>query len=79
MLTWEGSQFLGSTSILEKLTVSDLPFLGSTTYIVQALPFTKVQHRIVTLDAQPLPITGGMSILITGELLVGLFKALGLL
>ncbi|KAG8757996.1 Nuclear transport factor 2 [Serendipita sp. 396] len=54
MLTFEDSQFQGSVSIIEKLV---------------GLPFQKVVHSITTLDAQPLP-NNGISILVTGELMV---------
>ncbi|KAJ1950219.1 Nuclear transport factor 2 [Dispira parvispora] len=56
MLTFEGQQVLGADAIVEKLT---------------ALPFTRVQHRISTLDAQPgHPDSGAVVIAITGQLLV---------
>ncbi|KAJ7915526.1 hypothetical protein B0H13DRAFT_1610443 [Mycena leptocephala] len=38
MLTFEGSQTLGTTAIVEKLA---------------SLPFEKVQHKVTTKDAQP--------------------------
>ena len=36
----------------------------------QLLPFTKVAHRVATLDAQPSNETGGILVLVTGALLV---------
>jgi len=56
MLSWEGDQFLGKDLIIKKLTGDQLQ---------------NVRHRITTLDAQPLPVEGGLCILITGELLAG--------
>ncbi|KAH9057532.1 nuclear transport factor 2 [Lactarius vividus] len=38
MLTFEGTQIQGTSSIIEKLT---------------SLPFAKVLHKVTTLDAQP--------------------------
>ncbi|WVR04014.1 hypothetical protein IAU60_001013 [Kwoniella sp. DSM 27419] len=56
MLTWESQQIQGSASITEKLV---------------NLPFQKVQHKIVTIDAQPSsPSTASIIVLVTGQLLV---------
>lgn len=56
MLTFETSQVQGAKSIVEKLL---------------SFPFTKVVHRIATLDAQPASPTGGdIIVMVTGELLV---------
>ncbi|ETI21325.1 hypothetical protein G647_07671 [Cladophialophora carrionii CBS 160.54] len=55
MLTFEKEQFMGTQSILEKLT---------------NLPFQKVQHRIDTTDAQPFNEQGGILVLVTGALMV---------
>lgn len=55
MLTFETSQVQGAKSIVEKLTT---------------LPFQKVVHRIVTLDAQPSNEAGGILVMVTGELLI---------
>lgn len=56
MLTFENSQVQGASAIVEKLV---------------SLPFQKVGHRIVTLDAQPASPTGGdIIVMVTGELLV---------
>ncbi|KIW64329.1 hypothetical protein PV04_09272 [Phialophora macrospora] len=55
MLTFEKEQFMGTQSILEKLT---------------NLPFQKVQHRIDTTDAQPFNEQGGILVLVTGALQV---------
>lgn len=46
MLTFESEASLGVSSIIEKL--------------VTGLPFQKVQHRVVTIDAQPSPQQGGV-------------------
>ncbi|OCF34633.1 hypothetical protein I317_01114 [Kwoniella heveanensis CBS 569] len=56
MLTWESQQIQGSPAITEKLV---------------NLPFQKVQHKIVTIDAQPSsPSTASLIVLVTGQLLV---------
>ncbi|KAI1004478.1 hypothetical protein K3495_g3735 [Podosphaera aphanis] len=55
MLTFESTSVTGVASIVEKLT---------------NLPFEKVKHAVSTLDAQPLAVTGGILILVTGQLLV---------
>ncbi|KAF8256724.1 hypothetical protein EI94DRAFT_1763327 [Lactarius quietus] len=56
MLTFEGTPIQGSTSIIEKLT---------------SLPFTKVVHKVVTLDAQPSnPSAASLIVSVTGLLLV---------
>ncbi|KAI6009381.1 nuclear transport factor 2 [Pisolithus orientalis] len=56
MLTWEGQQILGVSAITEKLT---------------SLPFSKVQHRVTTVDAQPsVPATANLIVSVTGLLLV---------
>ncbi|KAK0673032.1 hypothetical protein QBC41DRAFT_242425 [Cercophora samala] len=54
MMTFESSQSLGAASIAEKLA---------------NLPFQKVKHHFDTADAQPTA-TGGIVILVTGQLLV---------
>lgn len=58
MLTWESKQILGSLNITQHLV---------------DLPFGKVQHKIVTTDAQP-SATGSenMIVLVTGQLIVRL-------
>jgi hypothetical protein len=53
MLTFEGQQFQGTQSIMEKLT---------------GLPFQSVQHRVVSLDAQP-SVGGGLVVFVTGQLI----------
>lgn len=53
MLTFEGQQFQGTQAIVEKLT---------------GLPFQSVQHRVVSLDAQPTH-AGGLLVFVTGQLL----------
>ncbi|KXN91206.1 Nuclear transport factor 2 [Leucoagaricus sp. SymC.cos] len=55
MLTWEGTQILGTKSILEKIT---------------ELPFQKVQHKVTSMDAQPSNSTSGILVFITGLLVV---------
>jgi len=56
MLTFEGVPIQGFTSIAEKL---------------ESLPFTKVQHKITTLDAQPSsPSVASLLVSVTGLLLV---------
>ncbi|KAK9894005.1 nuclear transport factor 2 [Cystobasidium minutum MCA 4210] len=56
MLTFEAEQFQGASGIIEKL---------------KNLPFQKVQHKIVTLDAQPSsPTTASLMVLVTGQLMV---------
>lgn len=53
MLTFEGQQFMGAQAIVEKLT---------------GLPFQSVQHRVVSLDAQP-SVGGGLVVFVTGQLI----------
>ncbi|KAJ2324315.1 Nuclear transport factor 2, partial [Coemansia sp. RSA 2673] len=56
MMTWEGTQFQGSTEIVEKLA---------------ALPFQRVAHKVTTMDVQPsLPNVNALIIAVTGQLLV---------
>ncbi|ODV61113.1 Ran GTPase-binding protein NTF2 [Ascoidea rubescens DSM 1968] len=55
MLTFETSQNQGVASIIEKLT---------------SLPFTKVIHKVSTLDAQPSGENGTILIMVTGSLLL---------
>ncbi|PPQ65321.1 hypothetical protein CVT24_011448 [Panaeolus cyanescens] len=55
MLTWEGTPILGKGNIIEKLVT---------------LPFTKVTHKIVTLDAQPSVAEGSLLVSVTGILVV---------
>ncbi|KAF8652734.1 hypothetical protein AX16_004232 [Volvariella volvacea WC 439] len=56
MLTWEGQPIQGDSSICEKLT---------------SLPFSKVQHKVTTLDAQPSsPSVASMIVSVTGLLVV---------
>lgn len=57
MLTWEDKQFLGGGLIVDHLV---------------GLPFGKVQHKIVTTDAQPSqPGAEHLIVLVTGQLIVG--------
>ncbi|KAJ3762600.1 nuclear transport factor 2 [Lentinula raphanica] len=56
MLTWEGTPIQSAASIIEKLTT---------------LPFSKVQHKVETLDAQPSsPSTPSIIVAVTGLLQV---------
>ncbi|KAG6898249.1 Nuclear transport factor 2 [Termitomyces sp. T32_za158] len=56
MLTWEGTPIAGSNAIAEKLT---------------SLPFSKVQHKVTTLDAQPSsPSVSSLIVSVTGLLVV---------
>ncbi|KAJ6442016.1 EH domain-containingbinding protein epsin 2 [Purpureocillium lavendulum] len=55
MLTFESASVLGVNPIVEKLV---------------SLPFTKVQHQVTTLDAQPGMSDGNIFILVTGQLLL---------
>ncbi|KAG6829855.1 hypothetical protein H0H92_003298 [Tricholoma furcatifolium] len=56
MLTWEGTQILGSEAITEKLV---------------NLPFQKVEHKITTFDAQPSsPSVASIIVSVTGLLVV---------
>ncbi|KAL2919452.1 Nuclear transport factor 2 [Polyrhizophydium stewartii] len=55
MMSFEGQQFRGA-DIVEKL---------------QSLPFQRVQHQVVTVDAQPSnPQAGPLLVTVTGRLLV---------
>ncbi|KAI8077315.1 uncharacterized protein B0P05DRAFT_544568 [Gilbertella persicaria] len=56
MLTFEGQQFAGASNIAEKLT---------------SLPFSKVVHKVSTVDAQPgNPSSGSIIVSVTGGLLI---------
>lgn len=56
MLTFEGQRYSGDQKIVEKLA---------------GLPFQKVQHQVVTVDAQPSnPQPGPILVSVTGRLLV---------
>ncbi|KAK4687432.1 hypothetical protein P7C73_g2683, partial [Tremellales sp. Uapishka_1] len=56
MLTWENTPIMGTAGIMEKL---------------EGLPFAKVQHNVLTLDAQPASSTiASVLVLVTGQLLV---------
>jgi hypothetical protein len=56
MLSWEGTQIQGATHIIEKLTT---------------LPFSKVQHKVTTIDAQPSSQTvASLIVSVTGLLIV---------
>ncbi|KAF2226313.1 putative nuclear transport factor 2 [Elsinoe ampelina] len=55
MLTFENAPTQGGASIIEKLS---------------SLPFSKVQHEVSSLDAQPSNENGGILVLVSGRLLV---------
>lgn len=57
MLTFENAPIQGAAAIQAKLS---------------ELPFSKVEHQIASLDAQPSNETGGILILVTGALLVSI-------
>lgn len=67
-LTWEGQQFQGKAAIVEKLSVSKgqgraisgcfpalLAAACRTLFLLQSLPFQKIQHSITAQDHQPTP------------------------
>ncbi|GAA6029280.1 hypothetical protein JCM8097_003601 [Rhodosporidiobolus ruineniae] len=57
MLSFEAQQFQGTAAIIEKLA---------------GLPFTTIQHRVSTLDAQPAATDkASMIVLVTGQLITG--------
>lgn len=81
MLTFESASVLGVSSIVEKLSVRNLPpppplaaprcaVPGLTSLSQQSLPFQKLKHQVSTLDAQPTMVDGCIVILVTGQLLV---------
>ncbi|PFH52459.1 hypothetical protein AMATHDRAFT_2183 [Amanita thiersii Skay4041] len=56
MLTWEGTPIQGASAIVEKLV---------------GLPFSKVEHKVTTLDAQPSsPTIASLIVSVTGLLVV---------
>lgn len=76
MLSFEGQQFQGTNSIIEKLAVrlrskTHFPPGRLTPLALQSLPFTTIQHRISTMDAQPAATDkASMIVLVTGQLIV---------
>ncbi|GAA5848260.1 hypothetical protein JCM8547_004459 [Rhodosporidiobolus lusitaniae] len=57
MLSFEAQQFQGTASIIEKLV---------------SLPFTTIQHRVSTIDAQPAATDkASIIVLVTGQLITG--------
>ncbi|KAJ2847972.1 Nuclear transport factor 2 [Coemansia brasiliensis] len=55
MMTWEGTQHLGTANIMEKLVT---------------LPFQRIAHKITTIDTQPsIQGTNAIIISITGQLM----------
>lgn len=55
MLTFETSDVQGVEAILEKLTL---------------LPFQRVEHEILTINAQPASANGDVIVMVTGRLLL---------
>lgn len=55
MLTFEGAQVQGALAIVEKLAL---------------LAFSRVEHKVVSLDAQPASPNGDVLVMVTGALLV---------
>lgn len=79
MLSWEEKQFLSGEKIVEHLVVRLLPsslfqnvdLIRISRALAQSLPFSKVQHKIVTTDAQPSqPGQEHLMVLVTGQLIV---------
>lgn len=70
MLTFETAAVQGVTGIVEKLTVWSLAMDLLRANIVKTLPFQKVIHKVATLDAQPSNESGGILVMVTGQLLV---------
>ena len=76
MMTWEGSQLMGTQAIIEKINVR-CPFLLVILPLfrhppaAQSLPFEQVQHRVSMIDAQPSSATvASLIVLVTGHLIV---------
>ena len=74
MLSFEGEQFKGASSIVQKLvvrfylcspqpssTVADVWF---SVVCVQSLPFGRVEHKVVTCDCQPTTAVNPQGILV---------------
>ena len=77
MLSFEGQQFQGVKTIVEKLCVSIELRRGisNVLFFQQSLPFQRVQHRVATVDAQPAnPQLGSILVTVTGQLLVRISK-----
>jgi len=55
LLTFEGEQFQGSQSIVNKLV---------------SLPFQKIKHELVRADCQPNPQNNGVIVFVVGKLFV---------
>jgi hypothetical protein len=80
MMTWEGSQLMGTQAIIEKINVRPLPLpsqqaLTQLSCLLraneQSLPFEQVQHRVSMIDAQPSSATvASLIVLVTGHLIV---------
>jgi hypothetical protein len=72
MLTWENTPIQGTPAIMEKLQVSlSIRCQSKADSSFKGLPFAKVVHRVLTLDAQPASqTTPSILVLVTGQLLV---------
>ena len=82
MLTWENEPIQGTSNIITKLQVrscdgsSSLRADGMVIASMmlaesQGLPFQKVEHKVLTLDAQPASASvAAIIVLVTGQLLV---------
>jgi hypothetical protein len=85
MLSFEAQQFQGTASIIEKLAVRLFPsllplFSLLTLSSAQGLPFTTIQHRVSTMDAQPAATDkASMIVLVTGQLIVRFSSSLSFL
>lgn len=75
MLTFENSPTQGTAAIAEKLVVCTTRRHSASRNLlrhirIQNLPFSKVQHEVASLDAQPSSESGGILVLVSGRLLV---------
>ena len=70
MLTFETSAIQGVTGIIDKLTVWHSTIHLNLLTVFKTLPFQKVAHKVATLDAQPSNESGGIMVMVTGQLLV---------
>jgi hypothetical protein len=72
MLTWENTPMQGTAAIMEKLQVGHIYCRSRKSWAdKQGLPFAKVVHKVLTLDAQPASSTiASIMVLVTGQLLV---------
>lgn len=72
MLTWENTPMQGTAAIMEKLQVGHISMRSTDLWADEkGLPFAKVVHKVLTLDAQPASSTiASIMVLVTGQLLV---------